>query len=114
MKKYISIKLLSICILDPRSVNKFLLVIWFFGLTVFAQNTQITWYIFSTDVSSSGVGFVEGSCSLPLANIVIANFIAADGDIIYLLPGNHSIGSGPLVISKRLTIGGSGNATVGQ
>ena len=65
-------------------------------------------------VSSSGEGFVEGSCSLPLANIGIANFIASDGDIIYLLPGNHSIGSGPLVISKRLIIGGSGNATIGQ
>jgi hypothetical protein len=65
-------------------------------------------------VSPSGNGFVEGSCSLPLANIGTANLIASDGDIIYLLPGNHSIGSGPLVISKRLIIGGSGNAIIGQ
>jgi hypothetical protein len=65
-------------------------------------------------VNSTGEGFVDGSCSQPLANIGIANFIASDGDIIYLLPGNHLIGSGPLVISKRLTIGGSGNATIGQ
>jgi hypothetical protein len=65
-------------------------------------------------VSSSGNGFVEGSCNLPLANIGTANLIATDGDIIYLLPGNHSIGSVPLVISKRLIIGGSGNAIIGQ
>ena len=65
-------------------------------------------------VSSSGEGFVDGSCSLPLANIGIANFLAKNGDIIYLLPGNHSIGSGPLVISKRLILGGSGTAVIGQ
>ena len=65
-------------------------------------------------VNSSGNGSVDGSCSLPLANIGIANIIVSDGDIIYLLPGNHLIGSGPLVISKRIIIGGSGNATIGQ
>ena len=63
-------------------------------------------------VSSSGEGFVDGSCSLPLANIGIANFFATDGDIIYLLPGEHHIGPNPLIISKRLLIGGSGIAII--
>lgn len=65
-------------------------------------------------VSSSGVGYVEGSCSLPLANIGIANLLAKDGDIIYMLPGTHLIGTPPLIISKQVIIGGSGNADIGR
>ncbi len=65
-------------------------------------------------VSSTGQGFVEGSCSRPFANFGAAYTVAVNGDIIYLLPGNHSTGTGTFIISKKLIIGGSGTAILGQ
>jgi hypothetical protein len=64
-------------------------------------------------VTTGGSGFVAGSCTQPFASIGIANFLATNGDIIYLMPGNHSIGTGPLVITKRLMLGGPGGAVIG-